>query len=63
MTGNGKINLTESEKERGLEPQWMPLQKAMDMFSRYQDYASISEEKRGSYLREYTALKNLRLSD
>jgi hypothetical protein len=26
------------------------------MFSRHQDYADVSEEKRGSYLREYTAL-------
>ena len=63
VTGQGKMNLTEKEKERGLEPQWMPLQKAIDMFSHHKDYANVSEEKRGSYLREYTALYNLRLSD
>ena len=57
------INLTEAEKERGLEPQWVPFNEAIDLFSHHQDYAKISEEKRGSYLREYTALKNLRLSD
>jgi len=63
VTGKGKMNLTETEKKRGLEPQWIPLQKAIDMFSHHQDYADVSEEKRGSYLREYTALENLRLSD
>ena len=63
VIGHGKMDLTETEKERGIEPQWMPLQKAMDMFSRHQDYAGISEEKRGSYLREHTALENLRLSE
>ena len=63
ITGLGMINLTEAEKERGLEPQWIPFNEAIDLFSHHQDYAKISEEKRGSYLREYTALKNLRLSE
>ena len=57
VTGNGQINLTEAEQERGLKPQWMPLQEAVDMFSHHHDYTDISEEKRGSYLREYTALR------
>ena len=56
VSGCGQINLTEAELERGLEPQWISLQEAVDMFSHHQDYADISEEKRGSYLREYTAL-------
>ena len=56
VTGSGQINLTEAEQKRGLEPQWIPLREAVDMFSRHQDYANVSEEKRGSYQREYTAL-------
>ena len=54
--GKGQMNLTEAEQGRGLIPEWIPLQEAVDIFSRHQDYANISEEKRGSYLREYTAL-------
>ena len=57
VTSHGQINLTEAEREHGLEPQWIPLHEAMDMYSHHQDYADISEEKRGSYLREYTALQ------
>jgi 8-oxo-dGTP pyrophosphatase MutT (NUDIX family) len=56
VIGNGQMNLTEVELKRGLEPQWIPLREAAEMFSRHQDYADVSEEKRGSYLREYTAL-------
>ena len=55
-TGRGRMNLTDAEKRRGLEPQWVSVQQAVDLFSRHQDYAEVSEEQRGSYLREYTAL-------
>lgn len=55
--GSGRMRLTEAEMRRGLEPQWLPLQEAVDIFSRHQSYAGISEEKRGSYLREYTAMQ------
>lgn len=57
VTGQGEMNLTDAEKKRGLEPQWVPLQDAIDLFSHHQDYADDSEEQRGSYLREYTALR------
>ena len=57
VTGSGQMNLTEAEKIRDLEPRWIPLQEAVDMFSRHQDFADIDEEKRGSYLREYMALQ------
>ena len=56
VTGKGQMHLTEAERKRGLEPQWIPLREALEMFSRHQDYVSVSEEKRGAYLREYTAL-------
>ena len=55
--GHGQLHLTEAEARRGLEPQWIALHEAVDIFSRHQSYATESEEKRGSYLREYTALQ------
>ena len=57
VTGTGEMRLTEAEKRRGLEPQWIPLEEAVGIFSRHQEYADTSEEKRGSYLREYNALQ------
>jgi len=40
----------------GLEPRWIPLKDAIDIFSGPNDYAAENEMKRGSYLREYQAL-------
>ena len=57
VTGCGQMHLTEAEMRSGLEPEWISLQEAVDIFSRHQSYAAESEEKRGSYLREYTALQ------
>lgn len=57
VTGSGRMHLTEAEVHRGAEPKWIPLSEAMDIFSRHQSYADVSEEKRGIYLREYTALQ------
>lgn len=57
VTGSGHMHLTDAEKQRGLEPRWIPLQEAVGLFSCHQSWAAVSEEKRGSYLREYTALQ------
>ena len=57
VTGNGKMHLTDAEARRGVEPQWLPFQEAVDIFSCHQSYADVNEEKRGSYLREFTALQ------
>lgn len=57
VIGEGKMHLTDAEKRRGLEPEWIPLRKAIELFSQHQFYADVSEEKRGSYQREYTALQ------
>ena len=57
VTGQGRMRLTDAEIRRGVEPQWIQLQEAVDIFSRHQSYADVSEEKRGAYLREYTALQ------
>ena len=56
VSGKGEQHLTEAERERGLEPVWLPVDEAAAVFSEHQCWASVSEEKRGSYLREYTAL-------
>ena len=55
--GQGEMRLTEAEKKRGVTPEWAPLSEALSIFARHQEYAAESEEKRGAYLREYTALK------
>ena len=51
------MHLTGEEARRGLEPRWLPLEEAVNIFSRHQAYAAVSEEQRGAYLREYTALR------
>ena len=56
IAGSGRMRLTEAEKARGLEPRWLPLEEAVAIFSRHQDYAAVSEEQRGTYQREFTAL-------
>ena len=50
------MRLTEAEIRRGVTPQWIPLQEALHIFSRHQEYAETDEEKRGAFLREYMAL-------
>ncbi|MCR5685483.1 MAG: serine hydrolase [Lachnospiraceae bacterium] len=57
ITGQGQMNLTDVEKQRGVQPEWIPLQDAIDLFSKHESYADVSEEKRGSYQREYMALR------
>ena len=50
------MHLTDEEKCRGLVPEWIPLQEAIDLFSKHESYADVNEETRGSYQREYMAL-------
>lgn len=59
ITGKTHRLLTEREAEVGLEPQWIPLQEAISIFSKHQDYAH-DEMKRGAYLREFKALSAYR---
>lgn len=56
VTGKGQMKLTGAEKRRGVRPEWIDLEEAVTIFSRHREYASVSEEKRGAYQREYTAL-------
>ena len=57
VSGKGRMNLTDAEKKRGVQPEWISLQDAIDMFSKHESYAEESEEKRGSYQREYVTLQ------
>ena len=56
VIGQGEQKLTEVEKMRGLIPKWINIQFFLDIVSKHQDYAAANEEKRGDYLREYTAI-------
>ncbi len=55
--GQGVQALTPQETARGLVAEWMDIHEAVAIFARHQEYAAESEPKRGSYQREYTALK------
>jgi len=57
VVGRGEQKLTEPEKERGLVPKWIDIQDFLDIVSKHQEYAHTHEEKRGAYLREFTAIK------
>lgn len=57
VTGKGQMKLTDAEKRRGVQPEWIPLREAIDIFSKHESYAEECEEKRGSYQREYLALR------
>lgn len=56
LEGETARKLTEREVEVGLEPRWIPLLDAVDIFSKHKEYAATDEMKRGAYLREYEAL-------
>ena len=54
--GKSEQNLTVKENERGLIPEWVNPDTMLEIYSRHDDFATTNEEKRASYLREYTAL-------
>ena len=59
ITGQAETKLTEREKEVGMIPCWLSLEEAIDIFSKHASYADTDEMRRGLYLREYKALKEL----
>lgn len=59
IQGTTDTHLTEAEIAGGLESRWIPIEEALRIFSRHNDFIAF-EEKRGLYLREYTALKAIR---
>lgn len=58
IIGEGEQKLTESEVEHGVVPEWVEIEKALEIFGAYADYAEIDEEIEGQYRREYTAIKH-----
>lgn len=56
IIGKDTQQLTEEEAVRGLIPEWIERHALLDIFSKYDDYAQLNENKRGAFLREYTAL-------
>jgi ADP-ribose pyrophosphatase YjhB (NUDIX family)/GNAT superfamily N-acetyltransferase len=56
VIGQGEQKLTETKKERGLVPKWLDIKDFLDIVSKHQEYAHSHEEKRGAYLREFTAI-------
>lgn len=54
--GETQKNLTDREKSVGMELRWIPINEAIEAFSKHNDYATTDEMRRGLYLREYTAL-------
>ena len=59
VVGRCQSKLTEAEQRMGLEPRWLPVAEALQIFSRHADYTDTDEERRGIYQREYTALSAL----
>ena len=56
VVGKSEQNLTAAEIKRGLIPEWIDPEKMLEIYSKHDDFAASNEEKRGAYLREYTAL-------
>lgn len=56
IVGKSQQRLTAEEARRGLVPEWAEPEKMLEIFGRHRDFAEVNEEKRGAYLREYTAL-------
>ena len=50
VTGSGRMHLTEAAVHRGVEPKWIPLPEAVEIFSHHQSYEDVREEKRGILL-------------
>lgn len=54
-----EIECCKREIEVGMEPRWVPVEDAIEIFSKHNDYAETDEMCRGMYFREYTALTNI----
>lgn len=57
IIGECEQKLTESEVEHGARPEWVEIEKALEIFGKHAEYAEIDEEIQGQYYREYTAIQ------
>ena len=55
LVGVGTKHLTALEEAHGLVPEWASPEEFLRVVARHADFAESCEEKRGLYLREYTA--------
>ncbi len=53
----GSLNLTEGEKQAGCSFNWLTMEEALDIFSRYENFHQTNIADYGLYRREYSALK------
>ncbi len=53
IIGEGELSLTKTEIEHGMEPVWVPVEDAIEIFSHYKEKTPDHESL---YLREYTVL-------
>ncbi len=56
IIGEGKPNLTETEIEHGVVPEWVDYNDSLRIFGEYEKYSEIDEEIEGQYKREYAVL-------
>ena len=56
ITGEGERHLTENEIYKKMEPEWVDISKAVEIFSTYK---SLTPDKESLYLREFTILNKL----
>ena len=59
VVGRAERKLTEMETDMGMEPRWLPIEEAIAVFSRYEEFAGVNELRRSLYRREFTALTEL----
>ena len=57
--GKADINLTDNKKRAGMEPRWLPIEDAIDVFSKFDLYVNTDEVRRSMYIREFKALTEL----
>ena len=53
----GKVSLTEGEKQAGCVCEWIPLDEALEIFGKYEQYRKTDIAVYGLYKREYAALE------
>lgn len=59
VVGKTERNLTDREKEVGMEPRWALLEDIVRLFSKHEDYKGSNVLRQGMYYREYVALEQL----
>lgn len=59
IKGVGNPNLTDIEIEHGIVPEWVEIDKALEIFGEYEKYRAENEGVSSLYLREFTVITKL----